>query len=199
MKNLSLLVREATSPAQWRTEVERTASTLGMWEQADREVAWYAVGTVLESIAVLAYELRNQEEEFAVALTHWISRERTRLHERRDLISDESEPAFDRIVLTVLGDIVERLDEVARSYETIALSRSTLTRLNPPMLSEGQRAVANEVAADLRRATDKVRSLQAATRGSNLEWEIYLNLIEGACRHFEEMASNDFEQLDVAA
>jgi hypothetical protein len=114
------------------------------------------------------------------------------------LISDESEPVFDRIVLTVLGEIVDKLDAVARSYETMSLSRSTLTRLNPPALSDDDRLVADEIAVHLRKAACKVRALQASTRGSNLEWEVYLNLIDGACRHFVEMGTPELS-LDVAA
>ena len=198
MKNLSFLIREAAAPARWRHEVDLVAKSLGKWEQADVEVAWYAVSTVLESIAVLAVEYRHQDGEFSVALSEWLKRERARIHERSALISDESEPAFDRIVLTVLGEIVEKLGEVSRSYEPMALSRDFLTDLNPPALSRENRLVADEIAEHLMKAASKLRTLQNSTRNSNLEWEVYLNLIEGASRHFVEMGSVE-QNLDVAA
>lgn len=198
VKNLSVHVSEAANPRVWRLEVERTAKSLGEWERADLEVAWYAVDTVLDSIHELCVEFRHRDDELAVALREWLTHERTRIVERARLIADESEPAFDRIVLTVVSGIVDRLDDLARQFESVSVSRSTLLCLNPPVLGPSDRMIANEVAACLEAASSRVMALQASTRGSHLEWEVYLNLLDGARRHFDEM-SREPAKLDLAA
>lgn len=203
MKSLSKLIREAADHAFWLSEVERIAALIGCENQEDVDIAWQAVGEIVDSIAILAFEHRHNSDDFVPVLKEWYADQQIRLRVRTDLKQSHletkaSELPSDRIVLTVLWRILCKVETAYEQYELSIQSKLMLSHLEPPKLKADDALIATEVANHLHKAINKVKNLQAQMSPPSFEFDVYQSILEAAFRHFEEMGRSGKSQEEAA-
>ena len=201
LKSLSKLIREAADHAFWLDEVEKVGVLIGCQEREDVELAWQAVSDIIDSIAILAFEYRNESEALVPVLKEWYADQQIRLRVRLDLKRnylepENTEPLSERIVMTILWRLLCKIESAYEEYEVGLQSNQLLCHVEPPKLNPESAKLAQAAAAHIQKAVRKVTELQSSMHPASFEFDIYQNILEAAFAHFEAMgmSQNDREE-----